>query len=51
MLTSDQRTTPNLWYVDQAEEAARYYVSIFKDPEILTISWYGRKPRSRRARS
>ena len=51
MLTSDQRTTPNLWYVDQAEEAARYYVSIFKDPGILTISRYRRELRSRRARS
>ena len=41
MLTSDQRITPNLWFDDQAEEAARYYVSIFKDSEILTISRYG----------
>jgi predicted 3-demethylubiquinone-9 3-methyltransferase (glyoxalase superfamily) len=41
MLTSDQRITPNLWLDDQAEEAARFYVSIFKDSEILTISRYG----------
>jgi len=27
--------------VDQAEEAARYYVSIFDDSEISTISRYG----------
>jgi len=40
MLTSDQRITPNLWFDDQAEEAARYYVSIFKDSEILQISRY-----------
>jgi Uncharacterized protein conserved in bacteria len=41
MLTSDQRITPNLWFDDQAEEAARYYVSIFKDSEIGTITRYG----------
>jgi predicted 3-demethylubiquinone-9 3-methyltransferase (glyoxalase superfamily) len=41
MLTSDQRLTPNLWFDNQAEEAARYHVSIFKDSEILTISRYG----------
>ena len=41
MLTSDQRITPNLWFDDQAEEAARYYVSIFKDSEIGAISRYG----------
>jgi predicted 3-demethylubiquinone-9 3-methyltransferase (glyoxalase superfamily) len=41
MLTSNQKITPNLWFDDQAEEAARYYVSIFKDSEILAISRYG----------
>jgi len=41
MLTSNQKITPNLWFDVQAEEAARYYVSIFKDSEILTISRYG----------
>jgi predicted 3-demethylubiquinone-9 3-methyltransferase (glyoxalase superfamily) len=41
MLTSDQKITPNLWFDDQAEEAVRYYVSIFKDSEIRTISRYG----------
>jgi len=41
MLTSNQKITPNLWFDDQAEEAARYYVSIFKDSEIQTISRYG----------
>ena len=41
MLVDDQKITPNLWFDDQAEEAARYYVSIFKDSEILAISRYG----------
>jgi predicted 3-demethylubiquinone-9 3-methyltransferase (glyoxalase superfamily) len=41
MLTSDQRITPSLWFDDQAEEAALFYVSIFDDSEISTISRYG----------
>jgi len=30
--------TPCLWFDDQAEEAARFYTSIFKDSKINTIS-------------
>jgi predicted 3-demethylubiquinone-9 3-methyltransferase (glyoxalase superfamily) len=41
MLTSIQKITPNLWFDDQAEEAARFYVSIFKGSEIGNISRYG----------
>ena len=41
MLTSNQKITPSLWFDDQAEAAARFYVSIFNDSEILTISRYG----------
>jgi predicted 3-demethylubiquinone-9 3-methyltransferase (glyoxalase superfamily) len=41
MLTSDQKTTPNLWFDDQAEEAARYFVSVFADSEIGLISRHG----------
>jgi len=41
MLSSNQRITPNLWFDEQAEEAARYYVSVFKDSGIQTISRYG----------
>jgi predicted 3-demethylubiquinone-9 3-methyltransferase (glyoxalase superfamily) len=41
VLAHDQRITPNLWFDDQAEEAARFYVSIFKDSELGTISRYG----------
>jgi len=32
---------PFLWFEDQAEEAASYYVSIFKDSKIDNISRYG----------
>ena len=33
--------TPFLWYDTQAEEAANFYVSIFKNSKILEVSRYG----------
>jgi predicted 3-demethylubiquinone-9 3-methyltransferase (glyoxalase superfamily) len=36
-----QKITPCLWYDDQAEEAARFYASIFKSSRIRSISRYG----------
>src|SRR5579863_4262911 len=36
-----QKITPFLWFDDQAEEAARFYVSIFKNSKIGTIGRYG----------
>lgn len=36
-----QKITPFLWFDTQAEEAANYYVSIFKNSEILGVSRYG----------
>lgn len=36
-----QKITPMLWFDTQAEEAARYYVSIFMDSRIGRISRYG----------
>lgn len=33
-----RKVTPFLWYDDQAEEAANFYVSIFKDGEILSVN-------------
>src|SRR5580658_2937828 len=41
------RITPFLWFDDQAEEAAEFYVSIFKNSKILDVSRYsegGRGP-------
>ncbi len=35
------RITPFLWFDTQAEEAAKFYVSIFKNSKILTITRYG----------
>lgn len=36
-----QKITPFLWFDDQAEEAANFYVSIFKNSKILSVSRYG----------
>jgi predicted 3-demethylubiquinone-9 3-methyltransferase (glyoxalase superfamily) len=34
---------PCLWFDNQAEEAANFYVSIFKDSKIENISYYGKE--------
>ncbi len=36
-----QKITPFLWFDNQAEEAANYYVSIFKNSKIVSVSRYG----------
>jgi len=36
-----QKITPFLWFDDKAEEAAKFYVSIFKNSRIGSISRYG----------
>jgi predicted 3-demethylubiquinone-9 3-methyltransferase (glyoxalase superfamily) len=36
-----QKITPFLWFDTQAEEAAKYYVSIFRNAKIGNISRYG----------
>ena len=35
------RITPFLWFDDQAEHAANFYVSVFPDSEILDVARYG----------
>jgi predicted 3-demethylubiquinone-9 3-methyltransferase (glyoxalase superfamily) len=35
------KITPFLWFDTQAEEAARFYVSIFKNSKVLSITRYG----------
>ncbi len=41
MATLTQKITPFLWFDGQAEEAANFYVSIFKNATILNASHYG----------
>ncbi len=36
-----QKITPFLWFDNQAEEAANFYASIFKNSKIGTVSRYG----------
>ena len=36
-----QKITPCLWFDDKAEEAAKFYVSIFKNSKIGKIARYG----------
>lgn len=38
-----QKITSNLWFDNQAEEAAKFYTSVFKDSEILKVSHYGKE--------
>jgi len=40
-MASIQRISPCLWFSDQAEEAARFYVGIFKNSKINAITHYG----------
>jgi len=40
-MPSVQKITPCLWFDQQAEEAARFYTSIFKNSRIGNISHYG----------
>jgi len=36
-----QKITPFLWFDNQAEEAAKFYTSIFKNSKIVSVSRYG----------
>ena len=40
---SIQKITPCLWFDDQAEEAAEFYASIFKNSRVGRISRYGKE--------
>ena len=41
MVRVSQRITPCLWFDNQAEEAAKFYTSVFKNSKIVKISRYG----------
>ncbi|HEY9537999.1 MAG TPA: VOC family protein [Kiloniellaceae bacterium] len=40
MPTIRQKITPFLWFNDQAEEAARFYTSIFDDSRVVDVAHY-----------
>jgi predicted 3-demethylubiquinone-9 3-methyltransferase (glyoxalase superfamily) len=39
-MADKQKITPFLWFNTEAEDAAKYYVSVFKDGKIKTIQKY-----------
>ncbi len=41
MAQIQQRITPMLWFDTEAEEAAKYYCSIFKNSKVTGVSRYG----------
>jgi predicted 3-demethylubiquinone-9 3-methyltransferase (glyoxalase superfamily) len=41
MANIDQKITPFLWFDKEAEEAANFYTSIFKDASVNSKSYYG----------
>ncbi len=36
-----QKITPFLWFDDKAEEAMNFYISIFKNSKIVSVTRYG----------
>lgn len=38
-----QKITPCLWFDKEAEDAANFYVSVFKDAKINSVSRYGKE--------
>jgi len=40
-MLNKQKIVPCLWFDDQGEDAANFYVSIFKDSRITNVSRYG----------
>jgi predicted 3-demethylubiquinone-9 3-methyltransferase (glyoxalase superfamily) len=52
MANITQKITPFLWFDNNAEEAMNFYVSVFNNSKISTVTRYGvraRRPEVRRA--
>lgn len=41
MVTTEQKITPLLWFAGEAEDAADFYVSIFKNSKVDEVRRYG----------
>lgn len=37
-----QKIVSNLWFDNQAEEAAKFYTSVFEDSKIKRITYFGK---------
>jgi len=46
-----QKITPFLWFNNQAEEAMKFYVSVFKNSKNVSITRYGEAGPGRKGRS
>jgi len=42
-MATTQKISSNLWFAHEAEEAANYYVSIFKNSRVKKITHYGKE--------
>jgi len=42
-MATTQKISSNLWFAHEAEEAANYYVSIFKNGRVKKITHYGKE--------
>ena len=42
-MTKAHKISPNLWFDRDAEEAAKYYTSIFRNSKIISTSHYGKE--------
>jgi predicted 3-demethylubiquinone-9 3-methyltransferase (glyoxalase superfamily) len=38
---TSQKVTPCLWFDNQAEEAVHFYISVFKNSNVLSVARYG----------
>ncbi|MGH6791697.1 MAG: VOC family protein [Methyloceanibacter sp.] len=43
MPIAEQKITPCLWFDSEAEDAAKFYCSVFKDAKINSVSRYGKE--------
>ena len=42
-MATTQKISSNLWFAHEAEEAANYYVSIFKNGKVKKVTYYGKE--------
>ena len=45
-----QKITPFLWFDGKAEEAMNFYISIFKNSKIVSVTRYEKQGQARRGR-
>jgi len=45
-----EKIITNLWFDDEAEEAANFYTSIFKNSRVIATTLFRNRPRRSRAR-